>query len=61
MSDLQDLIHRNAKLAFDQGVITERQRILDLLSNLRRAGQKSKLSGTANINAVIALIKADPK
>lgn len=27
MSDLQDLIHRNAQLAFEQGVKTERKRI----------------------------------
>ena len=31
MSDLQDLIHRNAQLAFEQGVKTERERIVKLL------------------------------
>ena len=31
MSDLQDLIHRNAQLAFEQGVKTERERIIQLI------------------------------
>lgn len=31
MSDLQDLIHRNAQLAYEQGVKTERERIVKLL------------------------------
>lgn len=31
MSDLQDLIHRNAQLAFEQGAKTERERIIKLL------------------------------
>ena len=31
MSDLQDLIHRNAQLAFEQGVKTERERIIKIL------------------------------
>lgn len=31
MSDLHDLIHSNARVAFDQGVKTEQQRILKLI------------------------------
>lgn len=31
MSDINDLIHRNAQLAFEQGVKTERERIIKLL------------------------------
>lgn len=34
MSDLQDLIHINARLAFHQGEIRERERILNLLNEL---------------------------
>ena len=34
MSDLQDLIHRNAQLAFEQGVKTERERIIKILESL---------------------------
>ena len=34
MSDLNDLIHTNARMAFDQGVKTERNRILKDLDEL---------------------------
>lgn len=34
MSDLNDLIHTNAVVAFEQGVKTERQRIITLLKPL---------------------------
>lgn len=37
MSDLQDLIHRNAQLAFEQGVKTERERIIKMLEEAREA------------------------
>ena len=35
MSDLQDLIHRNAQLAFEQGAKTERTRILQAIEEMR--------------------------
>lgn len=34
MSDLQDLIHRNAQLAYEQGVKNERERILKVIQEL---------------------------
>lgn len=34
MSDLQDLIHTNARVAFHQGEMRERERILSLLNEL---------------------------
>ena len=34
MSDINDLIHSNARVAFDQGVKTERQRIINLLPDV---------------------------
>jgi len=34
MSDINDLIHSNARVAFDQGAKTERQRIIKLLEPL---------------------------
>jgi len=33
MSDLQDLIHTNARLAYDQGVKHEQQRIIEIIEN----------------------------
>ena len=32
MSDINDLIHSNARVAFDQGMKTENQRILTILT-----------------------------
>ena len=34
MSDINDLIHSNARVAFDQGIKTERQRIINLLPDV---------------------------
>ena len=34
MSDIKDLIHSNARVAFDQGIKTERQRIINLLPDV---------------------------
>ena len=34
MSDINDLIHSNARVAFEQGVKTERQRIINLLPDV---------------------------
>ena len=34
MSDMNDLIHSNARVAFDTGVKTEQQRILNILEPL---------------------------
>jgi hypothetical protein len=39
------------------GIQKERERIVELLRNLRSASKKANLSGTANINAIIGLIK----
>ena len=36
MSDINDLIHTNARVAFDQGVKTEQQRIISLLQGKLR-------------------------
>lgn len=43
------------------GIEKERERIVELLRNLRSAGKKANLTGTANINAIIALIKGEQK
>lgn len=54
MSDLQDLIHRNAQLAYEQGEKHERERILKII-----ADYKNKPSfGYANL---VALIKGEQK
>lgn len=39
------------------GEIAERERILDLLRTLRNSAKKSGLTGMANINAIIGIIK----
>lgn len=44
MSDINDLIHTNSRLAFEQGVKTERERIITQLTqyvtDLRECGKK---------------------
>ena len=47
MSDLNDLIHRNAQLAFEQGVKTERERIVKMLSEAT-SGEKKLLNFSPN-------------
>ena len=39
------------------GRIEERQKMLDLLRHLRKQAQEQNLSQTANINAIIAILK----
>lgn len=41
----------------DAGVILERQRMLELLQHLRKQAQEKNLSQTANINAIISILK----
>ena len=43
------------------GADRERERIVELLRNLRSASKKANLTGTANINAIIGLIKGEQK
>ena len=45
----------------EQGREQERERIIKLLRNLRSASKKANLTGTANINAIIGLIKGEQK
>jgi hypothetical protein len=59
MSDLQDVIVSSSIKAFNNGVFHERERIVALLRELRKQAKKSKLSGSANINAIIGLIKGE--
>lgn len=54
MSDINDLIHTNAKVAFDTGVKTERERILKIIADYRNKPS----FGYANL---IALIKGEQK
>ena len=61
MSDLQDVIVSSSIKAFNNGVYYERERIVCLLQELRKQGQKRKLSQTANINEIISLIKGVSK
>jgi hypothetical protein len=48
-------------IAYDSGLvdgrIEERQKMLDLLRHLRKQAQEKNLSQTANINAIIAILK----
>jgi hypothetical protein len=48
-------------IAYDSGLvdgrIEERQKMLDLLRHLRKQAQDKNLSQTANINAIIAILK----
>ena len=48
-------------IAYDSGKvdgrIEERQKMLDLLRHLRKQAQDKNLSQTANINAIIAILK----
>lgn len=49
------------EVAYDAGLvdgrIEERQKMLDLLRHLRKQAQEKNLSQTANINAIIAILK----
>jgi hypothetical protein len=48
-------------IAYDAGLvdgrIEERQKMLELLRHLRKQAQDKNLSQTANINAIIAILK----
>jgi chorismate mutase len=59
MSDLQDVIASSSIKAFNNGVYYERERIVAMLRELRKQAKKSKISGNANINAIIGLIKGE--
>jgi hypothetical protein len=52
-------------IAYDAGLvdgrIEERQKMLDLLRHLRKQAQDKNLSQTANINAIIAILKGTKK
>ena len=54
MSDINDLIHTNARVAFDQGVKTERERILQIIARYRHKPS----FGYENL---ISLIKGEQK
>lgn len=41
---------------YEQGIKDERDRIIELLRNMRQAAKEKNLSQTANINAIITLI-----
>jgi hypothetical protein len=49
------------EVAYDAGLvdgrIEERQKMLDLLTHLRKQAQEKNLSQTANINAIISILK----
>ena len=60
MSDLQDLIHRNAQLAFEQGVKTERERIIKLLEDpLHHNIQSPDIHKDCYTCVLVALIKGE--
>ena len=73
MSDLNDLIHRNAQLAYAQGEVNEHRRIVQLIESV--ASESLKLTVTEpkskdNVNRqklaavcyhLIALIKGEQK
>ena len=70
-SDLQTLIHTNARLAYDQGVKSERQRIIGLLEKLavqqqavidyspNRSDNKNRKMVVATSYQIAALIKGE--
>jgi hypothetical protein len=55
------LMTNKEEVAYDAGLvdgrIEERQKMLDLLTHLRKQAQEKNLSQTANINAIIAILK----
>jgi hypothetical protein len=62
MPNPNDRLATEAELiAYDSGLvdgrIEERQRMYDLLAHLRKQAQEKNLSQTANINAIIAILK----
>jgi hypothetical protein len=62
MSNPNDRLATEAEeAAYDAGLvdgrIEERQKMLDLLRHLRKQAQEKNLSQTANINAIIAILK----
>lgn len=58
MSDLNDLIHTNAVNAFENGVKTEQQRIVTLLTEVRNTWSKPTSFNYLNeLDNLIALIK----
>lgn len=73
MSDLQDVIHINAKLAYEQGVKNERERIIKMLSeattgeikllnfNSNRSDFKQRQNKISIANQFIDLIKGEQK
>ena len=54
MSDINDLIHSNARVAFDQGIKTERQRIIKLI-------EEAKVVNTDHKFFLIRAIKGEQK
>jgi hypothetical protein len=50
-----------SQLALQTGIKYERERIVGLLQALRSQAKAANLSQTANINAIITLIKGDTK
>ena len=68
MSDLNDLIHTNATIAFNQGVDRERERIVKLLNVYFELTQLPGDNGTeenpdwdCGFQAAIALIRGEQK
>ena len=59
MSDLQDLIHRNAQLAFEQGAKTERERIVKLMEEEVRYDFPPIIE--MSLDSFIKLIKGEQK
>lgn len=60
MSDINDLIHSNARVAFDQGVKTERNRILKALEDLEPP-TACKCESCAIAHKFFTLIKGEQK
>jgi hypothetical protein len=54
MSDEELIAYDSGKV---DGRIEERQRMLELLTHLRKQAQDKNLSQTANINAIISILK----
>jgi ABC-type uncharacterized transport system fused permease/ATPase subunit len=62
MSDLNDLIHTNATIAFNQGAQREQERIIKLLSEIKATWKKpTTFNYPSELEHLIELIKGEQK
>jgi ABC-type uncharacterized transport system fused permease/ATPase subunit len=60
MSDLNDLIHTNAAIAFNQGAQREQERIIKLLNEIKATWKKTNtFNYPSELEHLVELIKAE--